>query len=121
MTSDTCKDIADVQRYRQTLTEVDLQRAVVTMARTLGWSAYHTTFALGSGRGFPDLLLIKPPRLIVAELKGPRGKLRPGQQEWLDLFAACGVEAYLWTVEAWTSGAVEHVLRGEGGEDATDG
>jgi hypothetical protein len=61
------------------------------------WLAYHTLRSDGSAPGFPDLILIRPPRLVVAELKTDRGRLSKPQRTWLDGFAACHIaEVYLW-------------------------
>jgi len=65
-------------------------------ARGWGWRVYHTLNSLGSAKGFPDLVMVRPPRLIVAELKSDAGKVRPEQLEWLDDLRSCGVEVYLW-------------------------
>ena len=61
------------------MTEREFQRAVVELARLMGWRVHHTRPALtraGEWRtpiqgdaGFPDLVLCRPPRLILAELK----------------------------------------------------
>jgi hypothetical protein len=51
----------------------------------------------GDGKGFPDLVLARPPRVIFAELKTAKGKLGPEQENWLAALTACpGVEVYVW-------------------------
>lgn len=88
------------------LTEAAWQIQVVGAARMYGWRTYHapdgggapagrggrrvTLGQLPEGRGFPDLVLLRGPRIVVAELKTVKGRLGPGQQEWLDLFAEVG-------------------------------
>ena len=84
------------------------------LAPLLGWKSLHIrparvlddkakdgyswrTPVQGDGTNFPDLLLVRPPRFLVAELKMDGKEPRPGQREWLDLFVACELEAYLWT------------------------
>ena len=48
-------------------------------------------------KGWPDLTLIRPPRLVFAEIKGPRTPITPQQAQVLDWLGRCdGVEAYLW-------------------------
>jgi hypothetical protein len=92
--------------------EKDFQRAVIELARTMGWRVHHTLPAITErGRwitpvqgdvGFPDLVLCRPPRLIFAELKRVGGKLSVAQREWLDALQACdGVECYLWNPNDW--------------------
>lgn len=84
------------------------------------------------GAGFPDLVMVKGPvplyrppesdtgydvtlalpgRVIVAELKAGRNKPTEDQQDWLDAFAAAGVEAYLWHERDWQSGEIERILQ----------
>jgi hypothetical protein len=60
------------------------------------WRRYHTLNSKGSDPGFPDLVLIRPPRLVVAECKTERGRVTIAQWAWLDDFAACGAESYVW-------------------------
>lgn len=44
-------------------------------------------------KGLPDLLLLRPPRLLIWECKSPRGTTSPEQDGWLADFRACGIEA----------------------------
>ena len=37
------------------------------------------------GKGFPDMVMVKPPRLIFAELKSETGKLTKEQEDWIKL------------------------------------
>ena len=94
------------------MTERDFQRAVVELARLMGWRVHHTRPALTQrGRwltpiqgdaGFPDLVLCRPPRLIVAELKRNSARPTPAQRGWLGALGQCaGVEVYLWTPNDW--------------------
>lgn len=47
--------------------------------------------------GLPDLLLVRAPRLIIAELKSEIGRLTAEQQVWLNELERCvGVETYVW-------------------------
>ena len=104
------------------MTERQLSKVVVQLAEALGWRVMtisHTKAAglrSHSGIGFPDILAIRGRRLLVAELKSDRGKLRPGQGAWLDAFAEAGGEAYLWRPPDWTSGGIEEVLKREQGK-----
>lgn len=47
-------------------------------------------------KGFPDLVLVKPPRIIFAELKAPNGRISPEQAQWHDALRACGLNVYVW-------------------------
>lgn len=62
------------------------------------------------GRGYPDLTLVRPPRLIFAELKPERGSLEEEQKTWRDkLSAVPGAEWYLWRPRDYD--AIERILR----------
>ena len=65
------------------LTEKDLDAAVAKLCRLYGWRRYHTYRSKHSPAGFPDLVLVKPPRLIFAELKSDDGEVSAEQAEWL--------------------------------------
>ena len=78
-------------------TERQFQQQVIDMARMLGWEVYHPWLSVHSMPGWPDLALVKPPRLVLAELKSERGKATEAQQKWLALLGECaGVEVFLW-------------------------
>ena len=88
--------------------EADLQAKVLHLAALYGWRRAHfrTAYQPGAGKwvtpmsgetGFPDLVLLRPPRLIFAELKSDTGTMSPGQKEWkADLTQTPQVEYYLW-------------------------
>jgi len=66
-------------------------------AKVFGWAVFHQLDSVGTAPGFPDLVLIKPPRVIFAELKSEHGRLRLSQRLVLSLLARCpGVETYTW-------------------------
>ncbi|MCA9878434.1 MAG: VRR-NUC domain-containing protein [Thermomicrobiales bacterium] len=76
--------------------ERDLQAMIVEAAGYLGWRVFHDYDSRHSAPGFPDLILLRPPALLALELKTERGKVRPGQLEWLaDLDRVPGVTARL--------------------------
>ena len=84
------------------VTEADFRRTIIDYARLRGWRYYCTWLSLHSPKGFPDFVLLRartgaPPRLIFAEIKSERGRVRPEQADWLaDLREVPSVEAYLW-------------------------
>jgi hypothetical protein len=79
------------------LTEKQWQRQVTDLAKLYRWRVYHPWLSIRSERGWPDLALVRPPRLVLAELKTDKGKVTPSQDEWLALLRACpGVEVHLW-------------------------
>lgn len=103
------------------MTEAELQRGVIELARVLGWRVAHFRPALtehgyrtavqGDGRGFPDLVLVKPPRLMFVELKADRGSFGPDQAAWLGELELTAAEVYVWRPAMWASGEVEARLR----------
>ena len=77
------------------MTEAELQEAVREIAKTTGWLYYHTYRSRRSPAGFPDVVLVRPPRVIFAELKSETGKLTPEQNQWIAALLVSG-EAYVW-------------------------
>lgn len=92
------------QRGSSKMNEKQFLRAVRELAEWFGWRLYHTWNSIHSPAGFPDLVLVRPPRVIFAELKVRGRKPTPAQQEWLNLLGECPqVEVYLWTDDGWDS------------------
>ena len=80
------------------ITERDFLATVIAVAEALGWLTYHTHRSDRSAAGFPDLVLLRPPRIIFAELKITRGHLTSAQAKWLEaLHKVPGNEVHLWT------------------------
>lgn len=91
-------------------TERQFQDAVLDAAQRLGWHrTYHTWNSMHSTGGFPDLVLVRRPRVIFAELKSERGTVKEDQQAWLDDLAACGQEVHVWRPSDWD--VIAKVLR----------
>jgi hypothetical protein len=64
--------------------------------------------AMGLRAGYPDLSLIGPGRLVVAEAKAGKGKLRTEQEEWRDWFRSIGVPWFLFrTHDELVAGCVD--------------
>jgi hypothetical protein len=88
------------------------QSVVVEVARLAGWRVAHfrparttqgwRTPVTADGAGWPDLVLVRPPRLIFAELKSERGTVSARQTEWLDVLRLLPkAEVYLWHPSDW--------------------
>ena len=94
------------------MTEKEFTHLVVEAAHWFGYECYHTFFSIHSRRGYPDLTLWKPGRLIYAELKTTKGKVSPYQQECLDGLKATGkCEVYVWKPENWKE--IERLLNNQ--------
>lgn len=78
-------------------TEKQWAATVVEAARRLGWKVYFTWNSRHSPPGFPDLVILRAPRCIMAELKTAKGRTTPAQDDWLDGFRAVpAIETFLW-------------------------
>lgn len=93
-------------------TEAAFMEQVATMARLFGWKVFHVrplrtkhgwrTAVQYDGAGFPDLLMLRGGRQIVAELKRDGGKPTAEQESWLKAFGrVMGIEVYCWKPENW--------------------
>jgi len=100
--------VAPDPRRRLPVNEAALLAYVRDLCAVRKWRVYHTHDSRHSPAGFPDLVMVRPPRLVFAELKaGAHLKPTPAQAEWLlDLTkvgeafrhaaGGLGVETYLW-------------------------
>lgn len=109
------------QEVLETMTEAQLQRTVIDLARSLGWGIpasaasrleaeaahygvpapelegliFHPRWSIGSEAGWPDLTLVRrrDRRLVWAELKSERGVLSRRQQAVLELLRSLAFDA----------------------------
>lgn len=88
------------------ITEEEFQTQVLQLAKLLGWRTAHfrpartvkgwRTAVSGDGKGFPDTVLVRGPRIVFMELKRSGGKLTPEQIDWLDRLNQTSAEVYLY-------------------------
>ena len=84
------------------ISEKDFMESIVQLARNTGWMVYHTYDSRRSTAGFPDLVMTKHKRLVIAEIKTEKGKTTPAQDQWLStLRTARGVKVKLWRLSDW--------------------
>jgi len=93
--------------------EKQFQASVAQLARMRRWETYHTYDSRRSNPGFPDLVLVRAPRIIFAELKTLKGKLTASQERWIAALSACpeAVEVYVWRPNDWSDGTIEQTLK----------
>ena len=89
------------------LTEAEWLRSVGDALDLTGWAWIHhcparraqgkwTTATQGnSAKGFPDVVAVRPPRVLWLELKTERGRVSVEQNSWLDQLRASGQEAHV--------------------------
>lgn len=96
------------------MSEMVLQRAVMDLARRLGWLAAHVRDSRGQDVvGLPDLILVRSPIVLFVELKRADGVVSDAQREWLTALWRCpGVQAHIWRPKDWSCGLIEAELRG---------
>jgi len=93
-------------------TEASFMAAIIELATLLHWKVWHDYDSRKNTPGFPDLVLCKPPVLIMAELKTDVGRVRPEQREWLAALAGVpGVLACVWRPRDFA--AIQAALMGE--------
>ena len=100
------------------MTEDQLKAAIIDFAELHGWRVYsirRSDLAKVQGRtgkGYPDLTLVRGGRCWAVELKDARRKVTPEQEAWLDAWEQVpGVETAVWRPEHWFDGTVDSALR----------
>ena len=100
------------EQLARAMTEAELQENVRSMAQVCGWLHHHHHDSRRSEPGFPDSTMVRPPRVIFAELKKQTGKPEPDQIRWLETLRLCpAVEVYVWRPSDWLDGTIECILR----------
>lgn len=90
--------------------EKHFEGRVRQLARLCGWVVFRTLDSTGTRAGEPDLRLIRPPRVIFAELKSQHGRLQLEQAQTIALLEQCpGISTFVWRPSDWQS--IVEVLR----------
>ena len=71
------------------MTEAELQQLIEDVAHLTGWLVFHDNDSRRNVAGFPDLVLVNPPRVVFLELKSDAGRVRPEQQRWMRALELC--------------------------------
>lgn len=96
MTARTAAQRHTTSNLDRLVTEADLQATIVEIAVRFGWSTHHQFDSRRSNTGWPDLVLLRPPRALFVELKTEIGKVSAGQAHVLERLQACGFEVAIW-------------------------
>ena len=124
-------NLDEYQRLQaRVMSEEDLAKCIIGAAQRLGWHVKRDPPWRATGEkddprvGFPDLVMLRDGEMIVAELKGERGRLSKAQLDWLNQFALLAVaEPYqghpivgqisvcVWRPSDWLSGRVLELLQ----------
>lgn len=108
-----------IQGRLDAISETEFTDAILQWAKVYSWRRFHvrgnTKRLIQGDVGFPDLVLVRPPRLIFAELKVGSNKLAPEQSAWLEdlrmtrmaarlegAATSSTIECYLWRPEQWS-------------------
>lgn len=95
------------------MTEDVLQKHVIRLATSLGWSVYHTHNSRRSQPGYPDLHLWHPKHgQLFRELKTMKGKQSPDQIRVEAELRAAGADVGVWR-PADLDGLIVEQLRGK--------
>lgn len=89
------------------ISESTFTKQVIDLARWNKWLVAHfrpgmtkrgrwVTAVQGDGAGFPDLIMLRDERRILAELKSHKGKTSVKQRAWLAAAKVAGFETYVW-------------------------
>jgi hypothetical protein len=111
------------------VSEDDLLKAVLKLARLLGVMAAHfrpaqtqrgnwVTAVQGDGKGYPDLTLAGPGGVLFRELKSEKGPTSPEQKAWIGSLGEAGADVAVWRPADLRSGRIERELRLIGGQVA---
>ena len=93
-----------VARVSGVVTEASWQATVIELALLFDWFVYHNPDSRRSTPGFPDLVLIRAPRVMFLELKRETGRLSTVQREVLAELEGCpGVEVHVARPSDWAS------------------
>ena len=102
--------------------EDQLLDKTIRYARLRHWYVHHDRpartrdgwrTAIQGDKGFPDFLAVREGRMVIAEFKDEKGRVSPGQEEWLRRFvevaaSALVVEVYVWRPSSWPE--IERIL-----------
>ena len=99
------------------MTEDQLKTAIIQLAELNGWMVYsirrsdQARVQGHTGKGFPDLVLVRGGRILYRELKTERGKETDAQLAWLNALCEAGADVAIWRPARWLDGTIERALK----------
>ena len=93
--------------------EAEFQQAIIEYAQARGWLVHAERTArsdkgwrtpVQGDPGFPDLVLARREKVVIAELKTQKGVLKPNQRRWV-----WATDCYVWRPSDWPQ--IEEVLK----------
>jgi hypothetical protein len=91
------------------ISEDHLQQRITMLCDYLHLKWHHETDSRKSKKGWPDLVIAGPDRVIFVELKSEKGRVTAEQQDWLDTLASAGAVVKVWRPADWPE--IERTLR----------
>ncbi len=91
------------------MSEKEWSKQFKQLFEMLGWEkSYHTLNSFGSAKGYPDWHLVRVrngvAESVFVELKSAIGKVKPEQQEWIDVLNMVpGTRAFVWRPADWNA------------------
>lgn len=96
------------------MSKLQLQDAIVEVARLRGWDVADLRPTRDDAEGFPHLVLVRE-RVIYATIKSEDGSMDGSitvmECVWRNRLAAAGQECYLWQPRDWHNGTIDQILR----------
>lgn len=79
--------------------ERDFTKAIIDLAMCHRWLVHHTWDSRRTtGKGFPDIVMVRGGKVIWAELKASdKSRRTDSQLAWADALLAAGADYHLWT------------------------
>ena len=106
-----------LRRTAALISEAVLEKNVIELAERLGWMVYSVRRSVRAivnshtGKGFPDLVLVRWSLVLFRELKSSRGRLTPEQKMWQAHLVKAQQDVGIWRPADWLDGTIERQLR----------
>ena len=96
--------------------EAEFQQQIIEVAKLRQWkvahfrgvriprrdgSVYYATPVQADGEGWPDLVMLRDGRVIIAEIKSDKGVVSDAQTAWLREWEMADAEVFIWRPKDW--------------------